>query len=221
VSRLTRLVLGLAITVLVSGPATAGPERSATGGRLQVPGVLLLPVRVDVYEVAPAGVTLLKAEWTRQAQDFVRAALDRVLAGRTAIVPYQAPADAERRDRHAQVIKVHALLRSAIVTHRYTAGSSLPSKSRFEWSLGPGAAVLHDDDRTGAPYAMFVEMSEARLGRHFVTIGGLANEFTGSASIVDLAAGDIVWFNYERTGAVGTAPDALATVTRLLRDLPF
>jgi hypothetical protein len=77
------------------------------------------------------------------------------------------------------------------------------------------------DDRTGAPYAMFVEMSEARLGRHFVTIGGLANEFTGSASIVDLAAGDIVWFNYERTGAVGTEPDALATVTRLLRDLPF
>ncbi len=177
-------------------------------------------MRVDVYEVAPAGVTLLKAEWTQHAQDLVQAALDSVLAGRTAIVRYQAPADPERRVRHAQVMKVHALLRSAIVAHRYTDGSALPSKARFEWSLGPGASVLHDD-RTAAPYAMFVEMSEARLSRHFVTFGGLANEFTGSASIVDLAAGDIVWFNYERTGAVGTAPDALATVKRLLRDLPF
>ncbi len=219
-SRLTRLVLVLAITVLVSGPATAGPERTAAGGRLPATGVLLLPVRVDVYEVAPAGVTLLKAEWTQHAQDLVQAALDSVLAGRTAIVRYQPPADPERRDRQAQVMKVHALLRSAIVAHRYTDGSSLPSKARFEWSLGRGASVLHDD-RAAAPYAMFVEMSEARLSRHFVTFGGLANEFTGSASIVDLAAGDIVWFNYERTGAVGTAPDALATVKRLLHDLPF
>jgi hypothetical protein len=220
VNRLTRLVLGLAIPVLVSGPATAGPERSATGGRLQPSGVLLLPVRVDVYEVAPAGVTLLKAEWTQHAQDYVRAALGSVLAGRTAIVPYQAPADPEHRARHAQVMKVHALLRSAIIAHRYTEGWSLPSKARFEWSLGPGASVLRDD-RTAAPYAMFVEMSEHRLSRHFVTFGGLANEFSGSASIVDLAAGDIVWFNYERTGAVGTAPDALATMKRLLHDLPF
>jgi hypothetical protein len=220
VSRLTRLVLALAVAMLPAGPALAGPERAAGVERLVGGAVLLLPPRIDVYELAPGGTALLKAEWTRSAREHVQAALDRVLGGgRLTIARYQAPSDPDRQELHAQVLKVHRLVQAAIVTHRYTRTAGLPTKPRLEWSLGPGVAVLRE--QSAAPgYGLFVELAEFRVSRHFVNIGGVADELTGAASIVDLVSGDVLWFNHERGGGMGSAADAMSAVQRLLRDLP-
>jgi hypothetical protein len=221
VSRLTPFALALAVAVLPSGPALAGPERVPGLGRLSSTGILLLPVRVDVHEVAPGGVTILKAPWTETAREHVHTALDSRLGGsRPPIVRYQGPTDPERHDRHAEVIRIHGLVQATIIAHYQGPGSSLPTKDRLAWSLGPGVSVLHPPGGT-TTHAMFVELIERRLSRHFVTIGGLANEFTGTASIVDLATGDVLWFNHERSGGLSTAAETQATVQRLLRDLPF
>lgn len=213
--------LTLVVALLVAAPAFAGPERAAGVGRFNDNGILLLPLRVEVLEVAPGGATLLKPDWTENATTYAQTALDSVLGhNRAALVKYATPADGEQADRHAQVIKVHALVRDAIILHRYRDGFALPSKGRFEWSLGPGASVLRED-RTATRYALFVELSERRLSPHFFRVGSLGNEFSATASIVDLGSGDVLWFNYERGGSVGTAADTLDTVKRLLRDLPL
>jgi len=213
------LVAALAVTLLTTGAALAGPERAPGVGPL-TGNVLLLPVRVEVYEAAPAGVALLKADWTQSSRGYVETALEGLLgASRATIVRYAAPLDPDREDRHRQVLTVQGLVRAAIITHRYGDHFALPSKRRFEWSLGPAASVLGND--TPATHALFVDLSERRLSRHFVRIGSLGDEFAASASVVDLGTGDVVWFNYERSGSVGTALDALTSVKRLLRDFPF
>jgi hypothetical protein len=211
-----------ALVVLGLTPsALAGPERAAGVGRLPEGGILLLPVRVQVYEVAPGSATLLKAEWTETALGWVRAAIDSVLGtARSRVVAYTAPADRERGERHEQVLRVHGAVRAAIVTHRYNPAFRLPSKASFAWSLGSGAAALREDQPT-VQHALFVEISERRPSRHFVTFGTLANELTGTASVVDLGTGDVLWFNHERSGGLGSAAETQATVKRLLRDLPL
>jgi hypothetical protein len=217
VSRLALATLAL----LIAAPAYAGSERAPAVGSLAGATVLLLPLRVEVVEVAPGGVVLLKPDWTDDATAYVQAALDSVLGGgRVALVKYATPADSVRSRRQLQVMKVHGLVRDAIITHRYQNGSALPSMRQFQWSLGPSTAVLGEEG-TAARYALFVEASERRLSRHFARFGSLGNEFAATASLVDLGTGDLLWFNYERAGNVGTAGDTLSTVRRLLRDFPF
>ena len=219
-SRRTGPLLALVIAALLSGPAGAGPEHAPGAGRFTGSTILMLPIRVEVSETQPSGFALLKAEWTRDARQYVRGALDTVLAGhQPPLLDYQAPADPERRKRHAQVLLLQRLVQATIVMHRYTDAFELPTKPRFEWSLGPGASVLGD----GAPaqYAMFLDLKEHRPSRHFVNIAGLANQYTGSVSIVDLATGDVRWFNHEKSGDLTTATSTLATVKRLLRDQVF
>jgi hypothetical protein len=220
VSRRRRLLVALAVAALYSGPAGAGPEHAPGAGPFTGRAILILPIRVEVSETQPSGFSLLKAEWTRDAQRYVRAALDRVLAGhQPPLLDYQAPADPERQERHAQVLLVQRLLQATIVMHRYTDGFALPTRPRFEWSLGPGASLLGDG--VEAQDAMFLDLKEHRPSRHFVNIAGLANTYTGSVTIVDLATGDVRWFNHEKAGDLTTATSTLATVKRLFRDQVF
>jgi len=109
-------------------------------------------------------------------------------------------------------------VRDAIVLHRYRDGFALPSKGRFEWSLGPGAAVLRED-RT-APVRAVRGALRAPAEPHFFRVGSLGNEFSATASIVDLGSGDVLCSTTNVRECRHRA-DTLDTVKRLLRDLPL
>jgi hypothetical protein len=184
--------------------------------------VLLVSPRIDVYELSPGGAALPKTDWSEAARRHAQTAIERVFdRSRRVVVGYVPPADQERQRRHAELINIHALVRAAIIMHRYGDGFDLPSKQgRFEWTLGPGASILRED-RPAATCALFVELTERRLSRHFVRVGNLGDDFTASASIVDLGSGAVLWFNHRRDGGLGSQAEVLDTVTRLLHDLPF
>jgi hypothetical protein len=208
---------------LLAPPAAAAPLRAPGVERLAGGALLVMPLRVEVYEIAQGGVALLRPEWTTSAREWVQAALDALL-GDAPIprTPYEPPADPERAERHGQVRRVHRLVQLTVVTHRYAQGQArdLPTKQgRLDWSLGPGAAVL--GETTTARWALFLEVSQRRLGGDFVRFGSLGDETTATASVVDLATGDLLWFNHEPSGSLGTAAETLDTVKRLLRDFPL
>jgi len=214
----------LAAACLAAGPAHAEPHRVAGLGRLNGADILLLPVDVNSYELARGGAKSVRAERTENAREWAQLTLDRLLpAGRVTLTKYMPPSDSERSERHGEVRNLYGVVRNAIIGHHYNAITYLPSVGdRFAWSLGPAAAVLRED-HPAARYALFVEILERyMLGGAVVTWGELGSDrLLASASIVDLATGDVVWTNFERGGSVGSADETASVVTRLLRDLPF
>ena len=220
-----RAALGLlAVTLLTAAPAAAEPHRAPGVGRLTGARVLLFPLDVSSYEIARGNANAMRAERTEHAREWVQAALERLLpAERAVITKYAAPADAERNERHVQVIGLQKLVRNAIVGHAYVAQSYLPSVGdRFQWSVGPGVSVLHEDN-PASRYGLFVEILEREmLGGALQTFGELGSDrLLAAATVVDLTTGDILWVNFERGGSLDTAADSTSVVTRLLRDLPF
>ena len=214
----------LAVTLLAAASAAADPHRASGVGRLTGAHVLLLPVEVNAYELAYGGANSIRAERTERAREWVKAALERLLAGDRAVVArYVAPADPERNEQHVQVLGLYKLVRFAMISHLYHDQSYLPSVGeRFEWTLGPAAKTLQEDN-SSSRYGLFVEILEREmLGGALATFGELGRDrLLAAATIVDLTTGDALWLNYERGGSLATAEDATSVVTRLLRDLPF
>jgi hypothetical protein len=220
----------LVAVLLVGGPVFADPERSPTSIRLTDARILLPSVRVEVYEITAGGQAQLKPDWTENATANVQAAIETAVGGgKATIVKYEPPTDLERQETHTQVLKLHGLVGNAILTHRYDGRFRLPSmEGRFDWSLGPSAAVLREDAE--ADYALFVRFIEGHAsgGRVAVNVaaavlGGpiVTGRQTGVASLVDLRTGDILWFNrtIEGSGDLRTRDGALKALKRLLREL--
>ena len=221
-----RRALGVVVALawLGAAPAPAEPHRAAGVGRLTGTHVLLLPLDVNAYELARGGASSVQAERTEHARGWVRLAIAQLLpADRVTVTTYAPPSEPERNERHVEVLNLQKLVRNAVVAHEYNVVTYLPSVGdRFAWSLGPGAAVLRDDDPS-ARYGLFVEILERQmLGGALVTFGELGSDrLLAAASLVDLTTGDVLWLNFERGGSLATAADTTSVVTRLLRDLPF
>jgi len=224
-SSIPRSLTGIvALAACLAGPALADPQRAPGVDRLADARVLVLPMRVEVYENATAGQGVLKLEPTENARQYVQTALETVL-GRAPVVlvKYEAPSDRERNDRHLEMLQFHTLVRSAILRHLFNDVFWLPSKrGRLEWSLGSGASILRDN-RGDTRYGLFVELIERRMSRGWLATSAAlgSDRLMGVASLVDLGTGDVLWFNQERGGSLETANDTLTVLKRLLRDVPF
>ena len=124
---------------------------------------------------------------------------------------------------------MHALVAQAIIRHRYNERLMLPSKGgRFDWTLGPEAASLAGE--SGASHALLTEFVDAHATGGRVALNVAATLFGGTithgrqvavASLVELATGNIVWFNLavDATGDLRGADSARQAVRRLLSDL--
>src|SRR4029077_17195486 len=86
-------------------------------------------------------------------------------------------ADPARNEQHVQVFGLHKLVRYAMIAHLYNDRYYLPSVGdRFEWTLGLGAAALHDDNPSSR-YGLFVEILEREmLGGALATFGELGRD---------------------------------------------
>jgi hypothetical protein len=203
--------------------------------------VLLLPVDVELYELAAGGVTSPRADWTATARGYLqkaiaarieRGAASHVAADESLLAP-ESP--------HLQLFKLHETIGQSI--YAYQAGGAngelpvLPTlKKGFDWTLGEGVQALAED--TGANYALFVFVrdSYATAGRKAAVVGSLlVCGLTGVcvpigtgvriafASLVDLKTGRVVWFNrhYSETGDLREEDAAQKVTEAMLKGLPF
>ncbi len=226
------LTVVVASVLLAAGAARAGAQKAPTfAGVPPEARVVLVPPNVQLSEVTTGGTVESRADWTAEAAGYVQAALaEELQKRRLAVVRYQAPTDGAAQRLHGQLALVHGLVAHVILRHRYNERLKLPSKGeRFDWTLGPQAASLAGD--SGATHALVTEFADAYASGGRVALNVAAALFGGPiahgrqvavASLVDLATGDIVWFNYAvgMTGDLRGDGPARQAVQRLLSELP-
>jgi len=192
---------GCAITDQVAGldftPPT-GPYR-----------LLVIEPDVSVARVMAGGGLEPREDWTQQAREQVLNAIVAQQArrgGQTKVAETVADVGGDTQ-AVADLIRLHNAVGEAIRVHEY-GGVKLPAKGdAFDWTLGSSAVEL--GRLTGFDYALFVHAQDSfssggrialqvasvipcSLGFCFIPQGG---EQLAYASLVDLATGQIVWFN--------------------------
>jgi hypothetical protein len=197
----------------------------------ETPRVLLAPIDVQLFELTAGGMSEPKAEWTKSARVHMDAALRNEMNSFGAeLVAYdEPPAESEAAHRHDQLFKLHTTVAISLEEHEYLPTNRLPTKKDFDWALGDGPVALGGD--RDADYALFVRLrdSYASAGRHAVIFLAAAAGYSlqagqqvGSASLLDLRTGRIVWFNrlFRGSGDVRNAQGAAETVEALLAEFP-
>lgn len=196
--------------------------------------VVLMTPDIELSELSAGGVLEPKAEWTERAKVHVVEALRGEIGAKNAnLVDYRPVNDPARRRQHDQLIKLHEVVGSSVLTHHY-GRLKLPNKDGiFDWTLGDGISVLREDET--ADYALFVFLrdSYASAGRKAAIVGlailsggrvvmGGGVQW-GFASLVDLKTGDLVWFNrlVDPQGDLRDADPARSAAKKLLVDLPL
>lgn len=218
------LLAGCAQTSVLARPGLGKPAAPAR--------VLVMPADIELSELTAGGLLEPRADWTERARLHVREALRAELEARqAAVLEYERPAEQAEQSADDRLVKLHDAVGGAITLHKYVPALHLPTKEgKFDWSLGAGAKRLRD--RTGADYALFVVLrdSYASPGRVALIVGAAllgvgipGGQQVGFASLVDLASGDIVWFNrlIDPAGDLRQADPARRAVRNLLADLPL
>jgi hypothetical protein len=163
--------------------------------------VLLLPVEFTVYQLSAAGPEAMP-DWTAAARKNLAEALEVALEDRTGmeIVPMPELAETEQAvlDSHVGVARL------VVFEGSRKAGKAWATRrADFDRQLGPGLAWLRE--RSGADYAVLVAGSQyeqsgglvfaqvlAAAAGVIVSAGGGTNI---STALIDLAAGEVKWFN--------------------------
>ena len=191
--------------------------------------IVVIAPDVELSEFTAGGLKVPNAEWTATAQGLIKTELHRVLANSNANVLYASDLNVPgtESETETQLVKLHQMVGASIILSRFQA---LPTKKDvFDWSLGPEAKALRDE--YGADYGLFIFVrdSYSSAGRVALNVmmailggpiqGGVQS---GSASLVDLSTGEIVWFNTLGRGAGDLRQPAPAaeTVDLLLANVP-
>lgn len=228
-------VVAVVAALVIGGaaPALAQGDRVYTAARLPRPlgdaRVVLMPAAVRLYELTASGLEP-RVGWTATAKPLIDAALAAELGGKVASVTLYAPPTDQRQAQHVQVLKLHGLVVRAVFAHYLNPQRQLPNKAGvFDWSLGETARVLQGE--RDADYALFTEFGDSYSSGGRVALNVAAAVFGGVirhgrqallGSLVDLATGDIVWFDFhtDASSDLRTADSATKAVQKLLRDLP-
>ena len=190
----------------------------ASGVPVKVHGsVVLIDPDIELYEVAEGGMQEPRPQWTEAARRAYPAAVRELIAahGSTLLPDYVPPpalqpGDSSAMDHVRQLLLLNQAVANSIVLHSQP-GTDLATKNgRFDWTLGPGVAVLRD--ATHADYALFTYIRDSRGGEH-----------TELASLVDLRNGQVVWFNvlHDAKGDLREAASVRTTVASLLEQIPL
>ena len=223
--RIVRLGILVAGSWLWAADAASAPE--ATLQRITaIKRIVMIEPDVQLMELDAGGILEPRADWTKAAQSFIDKDLRAHFAKSGAEL-----VNADRpTPRDIQLVKLHAVVAKAILTHIYNRDARLRNKaSPLDWTLGRGTNEMRD--RYGADYALFIFVrdSYATANRQWVEVlGNLAGahldiaQQEGFASLVDLRSGNIVWFNHliSAYGDLRTEEPAQRTVDALIKDMP-
>ena len=231
--RFQTVVLLLAMTLLAGCVSTnVRTARDASGQPLAVQGsVVLVEPDIELSEIMAGGMAEPRQEWTAVARRlYPQAAAETLSHQAIAMLPdYALPADAGPDDPRRQLVLLSRAVSMSILQFSRSSGTGpLRNKhGRFDWSLGPGVAVLRE--ATGADYALFtyIRDSYASGGRTAMRVAGLlllggdigGGTQIGVASLVDLRTGRVVWHNLlvDQSGDLRNLAGARQTAARLLR----
>jgi hypothetical protein len=199
-------------------PAARGSGAVAAGARF-----LLIESDIKFYVLTAGGVSEPQPDWTEKARsNFVSATRRELAKHGHSLTTVDANVVDETLTRYE---KLHRAVAGAIF------GYPMPSKhGAFDYSLGPGVAVLKD--RYAADYALFVSYRDTRasggqqakaffagmFGVYGFSLGGQG----GFASLVDLTTGDVVWCRVVNvgTGDLREPEGADKTVSVLFEGMP-
>ena len=133
------------------------------------------------------------------------------------------PPSPQAREAHERVVNLHRAVGQSIRAHKYpNTPSTLPTKEKsFDWTLGEGAQKLKAD--LGVDYALFVHVRDSyssaerkalMIGAALLGVGVPGGVQIGFASLVDLASGEVVWFN-QTVNSMGDLRDTKPTPEQL------
>jgi len=218
-----KLMLAAVLCVVVSGCArtsndiaTSLPIHWTADKR-----VVLVDPDVELSELTFGGVAMLRADWTSKGRDLIKADIASFLRGK-GIASVSADRISDRRE--AQLVKLHNALGRSIEVFLNEAWTT--KKNNFDWTLGPGAAILRD--RHHADYGLFVFVrdsysSDTRKALALLTMTPTGATQSGFASLVDLRNGRVVWYNRldNAYGGLRDEKSAAETVRHLLDGMPL
>jgi hypothetical protein len=194
--------------------------------------ILLFRPTIWVGEQSTGGMAEPNADWTAQA----RVLLETEIKRRQARFSTDLVSEPEVIGADSQLIASHRALFKAvsgsIMVYQFFAGNRLPTRKNkaFDWTLGAGTRRIAD--LTGARYGLFVSIEDqyGSVGRKIfqVLAAGVAGVgissgvHIGSAGLVDLHTGELVWLNADGAmgGDVRTAEGMTKRVDQLLEDFP-
>ena len=225
-SRFVRLAIFVAGSWLSAAEAASAPE--ATLQHMTSPKrIVMIEPDVQLRELDAGGILEPRADWTKAALTFI----DKDLRAHFVKSGVELVNADRATSREIQLVKLHAVVGQAILTHLYNSGAKLPNKvTALDWTLGRGTNEMRD--RYSADYALFIFVRDSyssptrRAVQVLGAIGGVdfdAGVQTGFASLVDLRTGNIVWFNrlVSRFGDLRTEQPAQQTVDALIKDMPL
>ncbi len=205
------------------------------------PGFVLKPGSVRIVLIRPTirvgaqstgGLYEPNADWTRDARQFIEAALQTAQGNLgNVVIDYEEGTSGEGAVV-SQYSNLFGTVADSVIEYQFFTGNRLPTKKRdnsFEWGVGPGLAQLQS--MHGADYALFINTYDAygSTGRKALQVfGALAGVGVtsgihwGHAGLVDLKTGELVWLNADRQmgGDVRTADGAVKRVGQLLEGFP-
>jgi len=231
-----KLALPLLALAVLAGPAQAQEKTGNKPGFTLAPGtakIVLMRPSIKVGEQSTGGLFEPNSDWTDQAkQNLGKAIADAQSGLGNLVVPYVEPPGASG----AMAMEYRALFKavvSSVVEYQFFSGNRLPTKKRkngFEWTLGPAIARLPGLE--GADYALFIETEDqyGSTGRKMAQVVGAllpgismpSGVHKGSAGLVDLKTGDLVWLNADLAmgGDVRTEEGASKRVSQLFEGFP-
>jgi len=228
-----RLLAAIAALILVCPVPLAAKAVTKDGFTLPAgKPVKIIVFRPDVQvgSLTVGGVDEPNADWTTDARNHMAAALKKSWPDRNSQLVFP---DEPAGDDGAYVAEYRFLFRAvanAIMIHKLFPGQRLPTKKEaFDWSLGKEASRLGAIG--GGQYALFFSTHDAygtsgrKTAQIFGAMLGVAIQpgvHIGYAGLVDLATGEVVWFNADPQmgGDVRTADGSEKRVGQLLADFP-
>ncbi|MEP4378832.1 MAG: hypothetical protein ABJ215_00990 [Alphaproteobacteria bacterium] len=207
---------------------TTGTLKAGTENRR----IVLMPVDIELSVLNAGGVTEPRADWTTAGRGHVRTALAAHTSAFEAeiVLPENNDILDDLDEDQLQIVKLANAVGSSILLHEYLPQMKLPTKNdQFDWTIGPDAKLLKE--KYDADYALFVFLrdSYASSGRVAVIIIGAifgvglqGGVQAGTATLVDLETGQVVWFNRlaRASGDLRNADAAVETIKLLLTEFP-
>lgn len=195
--------------------------------------IVLMRPTIKVGAQSTGGLFESNADWTDQAKEKLGNAIAAAQSSLgNVIVPYVEPVGSDA----ARVAEYRALFKAvvdSVIEYQFFSGNRLPTKKRknsFEWTLGPGIGSLPGLE--GADYALFIDTEDqfGSTGRKVAQVVGAlipgiampSGVHKGSAGLVDLKTGDLLWLNADREmgGDVRTEEGAAKRVAQLFEGFP-
>jgi len=198
--------------------------------------ILLLRPSIKVGAQSTGGMFEPNADWTRQARDNIAAALRQAQGGLGNRIIVQEEPVGDAAQVSADYMGLFGALSDSVIQYQFFRGNRLPTKLRdnrngnFDWTLGPGVASI--PGAADADYALFIYTEDhyGSTGRKILQVlaalgPGIAvrsGVHMGSAGLIDLRTGNLVWLNadLQMGGDVRTPDGAVRRVQQLLEDFP-